>query len=294
MKRILSTMLVGVMCAAVGACQNSSGVPTTPTSFSTSGAASDAGTSSASTMASDASTSVRKADRRAHGQESQIEGLVEQLPPTTAPLTFVVAGVTVITNADTKFYDRGAVATFASLELGRRVHVKGQQTDAGLVAAAVMMQNPNLGVGGIEFTATITSVSGVSPIMQATIGAYTVNTNADTLVKRKGDVQTPAALQVGMTVTVIGRLQVDGTVTAKQIHIEGDAVGGLFEMEGSVGNLTGTCQTLSFKVSGYQITTTALTTFVPNCAALSNGSKVIVNGVVQAGGTIQATRVEKK
>lgn len=293
MRRCFSTMLVAVACAAVGACQNNPGGLTTPSSFSASSSSSDAGAMS-TPMASDASTSVRKSDRRGHAQESQLEGLVEQLPPTSAPLTLVVAGVTVVTNATTKFYERGGTATFASLVVGQRVHVKGVTTDAGLVAAAVMIQNTNLGVGGIEFTATIMSVSGVSPIVQATIGAYAVTTNAETVVKRKGDVQTPAALQVGMTVTVTGRLQTDGSVVAKQIHIEGDAVGGLFEMEGSVGNLTGACQTLSFKVSGYQITTTALTTFVPNCAAISNGSKVIVNGTVLAGGSIQATRVEKK
>jgi hypothetical protein len=238
---------------------------------------------------------VDKSDRRGHGQEDQIEGFVEQLPPTTAPLTLVVAGVTVITDVNTKFYERGGAATFASLLLGQRVHVKGTMSDAGLLAAAIMIQNPNTGVGGISFTDVISgTITGTPPALTLTIGTYTVKTNANTIVKRKGDVQDLLALQVGMTVTVIGRLELDGTVTAKQIHIESDAVGGLFEMEGSVGNLSGTCPALSFKVAGYQIATNGSTTFVPNCAAVSNGSKVIVKGTVQSGGSILATRVEKK
>lgn len=296
MRRMISMMLVGVTCAALSACQNMPASPTTLGGSANGGAStmsmSDPG---ASTMAPPTTPGERRKDRRGHGKEEQLEGLIEALPPATPALTLTVAGVTVVTNAETKFYLRGGAVTFAALELGQRVHVKGTTTDAGLLAAVVTVQNTNVGVGSIEFTAVIASKSGTNPNLTLLIGTYTVTTNANTSVRRKGDEQAPSALQVGMTVTVVGQLQTDGSVIAKAIHIEGDAVGGLFEMEGSVGNLTGTCATsVSFKVSGYQITTNALTVFVPNCAALSNGSKVIVNGTVQAGGSILATRVEKK
>jgi hypothetical protein len=68
-------------------------------------------------------------------------------------------------------------------------------------------------------------------------------------------------------------------------------------MSGSIGGLSGTCPTLSFSVSGYEITTTAVapaTVFTPSCASLSNGTKVTVKGTVLVGGSISATNVEKQ
>ena len=91
-----------------------------------------------------------------------------------------------------------------------------------------------------------------------------------------------------------GRLETDGTVTAKKIHIEGDAPGGEFEMTGTLAGRSGVCPTLAFSVSGYAITTTGATTFVPSCGALNNGTQVEVKGIVQLDGSVVATRVEKK
>ncbi len=53
-------------------------------------------------------TATVESDRRASGREEQLEGRVESLPPTTAAGTFVVAGRTVTTDANTKFFIQGA------------------------------------------------------------------------------------------------------------------------------------------------------------------------------------------
>jgi hypothetical protein len=316
-------------------------------------------------------TAAIESDHRSLGRETQLEGRVESLPPTTPALTLVVAGRTVTTDASTQFLLHGSPATFASLELGQRVHVKGEASGTSLLAREVKIQNTNTGTGlnlngvisgfsgtpaafeftvngqlvkgdtgtvffgnsefaqlvdgaivevkgsqrsgfvyavrihvereEIEFTGVITApITGTAPdlsfLVDSTID-HTVLTSAGTDVQRKGDKQTPAQLRAGMTVEVSGELLANGKVLAGKIHILGDAVGGEFQMSGSIGGLSGTCPTLSFSVSGYEITTTAVapaTVFTPSCASLSNGTKVTVKGTVLVGGSISATNVEKQ
>lgn len=325
-----------------------------------------------------ASSVVLESDRRASGSEVQLEGRVELLTPTPAPPSFVVAGQMVTTNASTTFYLHGQPAAFADLELGQRVHVKGQTTGTGtsasLLAREVNIQNTSTSTGlnlngvisgfkgtasGFEFTVNgqlvkgdaateffgnsqfaqlingavvevkgsqrsgyiyavrlhvevddaneleftgviLAPITGTAPDLAFRVDSavdYDVLTSALTDVQRKGDKQTPATLQVGMTVQVSGQLLTSGKVLAKKIQIEGDAVSGKFEMTGHIGGLSGTCPTVSFSVSGYQITTTSTvpaTTFSPSCASLSNGTEVKVEGIVQADFSVKATKVEKK
>lgn len=318
------------------------------------------------------STVELESDRRALGSEQQLEGRVESLPPTTAAGALTVAGQLVTTNSTTMFTLHGQPAAFADLELGQRVHVKGQMTGAGstasLLAREVKIQNTNTSTGlnlngvisgfsgtatafqftvngttvkgdanteffgnsqfaelvngalvevkgsqrdgyvyatrihiereEIEFTAAIASIGpGTAPDLTLTIGAYQVKTSAATDVRRNGDTQDVTVLYVGQTVEVTGSLLPGNIVIARKIQIEADVVGGIFEMEGSVGGLSGTCPTISFSVSGYAITTTAVapaTTFTPSCAALSNGTKVLVKGTFQAGLIVRASAVTKK
>jgi hypothetical protein len=317
------------------------------------------------------STATLESDRRALGSEVQLEGRVESLPPTTAAGALVVAGMTVTTDSSTLFTLQGQSATFNSLELGQRVHVKGQTSGSGsgssLLAREVKIQNTNtstgLNVNGvvsgftgtatafqftvngtlvkgdtateffgnsqfnelvngvtvtvkgaqrdgfvyatrihiereeIEFTAVISAKSGAAPDLDLTIGTYSVKTSSATEVRRQGDTQGVHVLYVGQTVQVTGRLLPGNLVIARKIQIEADAVGGIYEMEGSIGGLTGTCPTISFSVSGTPITTTAAapaTVFTPSCAALSNGTKVLVKGTFQTGLVVLASEVTKK
>lgn len=321
------------------------------------------------TLSLEGSTVTVHSDRRSNGSQLQLEGKVEALPPTTAALSFMVAGQLVTTDVDTKFFMQGAPALFTDLQVGQRVHVKGQAGATSMLASQVNIQNTHTDVGlnvngvvsnftgtasafeftvngtlvkgdantvffgnsqfahladgqtvtvkgtqntgfvyatrihveivEIEFTGVIVApITGTSPDRSFLVDAptdHTTKTNALTTVRRGSDTQTPAQLQVGMTVEVTGALLPDGTVIAKRIDILGDAVGGLFEMSGNIGGLSGSCATtLSFSVSGYSIVTTATTTFAPSCGAMSNGTKVTVKGTVLAGGSISATSVEKQ
>jgi len=97
-----------------------------------------------------------------------------------------------------------------------------------------------------------------------------------------------------MTVHVVGDRQPDGSIVARRVQIKDDAAGGLFQIEGAVGGLKGVCPAVTFGVNGYDIVTDAATTYAPvapGCSGLKSGSKVLVDGIVQADGSVLATSI---
>ena len=219
-----------------------------------------------------------------------LNGAISEFSGTASAFQFKVNGTLVKGDASTEFFGN---SQFAELANGAVVEVKGSQRDGYVYATRIHIEREDF-----EFTAVITAKSGTSPDLTLTIGAYTVKTSSATEVRRKGDTQDVSVLYVGQTVSVTGSLLAGGsTIIARKIGIESDASGGTFEMEGSIGGLTGTCPTISFSVSGYQITTSAAapaTVFTPSCAALSNGTKVRVKGTVQADLSVRASEVKKQ
>ena len=141
---------------------------------------------------------------------------------------------------------------------------------------------------------TLTVIGGTRPALVLTIGGTTVRTNGSTVVQRRGDTQDLSVLQVGMTIHVVGDRQSDGSIDARRLQIKDDAAGAEFEIEGSIGGLKGTCPAVTFGVNGFNIATTASTTFAPACGELKSGNKVRVRGVTQADGSVRATSVTRQ
>ncbi len=137
-------------------------------------------------------------------------------------------------------------------------------------------------------------MGGTRPALVLTIAGTTVRTSGSTEVQRRGDVQDLSVLQIGMTIHVVGDRRTDGSIDARRLQIKDDATGAEFEIEGSVGGLKGTCPTVTFGVNGFNIATTASTTFVPACGDLKSGNKVKVRGITQADGSVRATSVTRQ
>jgi hypothetical protein len=218
-----------------------------------------------------------------------LNGVVSGFTGTRSAFQFTVNGQLIKGDAATEFFGN---SDFLELVDGARVEVKGSQRDGHVYATRI-----HINVEDIEFTGTITAET--TPDLVFTIGGKTVKTSADTIVRRNGDEQTVSVLYVNQVVEVVGALLADGTVIARRISIVTDAPGGYFEMEGTMGGKSGTCPTLSFSVGGYQIATTGSgtpTVFDPagSCASLSNGTKVLVKGTVQANLSVLATLVKKQ
>jgi hypothetical protein len=231
------------------------------------------------------------------GSQDQLEGLVQSLPPTTAAGSFVVAGQTVTTDANTTFTNNGAPATFANLAIGTRVHVMGRSNGAALQASTVMIQNGATPPppGGQDTSASIdgllTSITGTAPNLTLIVGGTTVTTSASTDVRRRGDVQPLSVLQLNMDLHVEGTRMPNGSIAARMLQIKDDSTGGLFQISGPMGGLKGTCPSMTFGVNGFSIFTDASTAFTPACSTFKSGTKVTVTGVTQADGTVKATTV---
>ena len=230
-----------------------------------------------------------------------VNGTVETLTGTAAAFTFFVSGREIRGAATTVFYgDNDVPLTFSALKNGLRVEVKGEQRDAFVFAVRIHINGPTTPEPPQDDSASVegrlNAKTGTDPALTLTIGTTIVKTSAATEVQRRGDVQTLAALAIGQTVHAVGTRMADGSLDARKLQIKDDDTGGAFVIEGSRGGLKGTCPNLSFGVNGYSIVTTSATGFVPTtaCADLKSGTKVEVEGLRQADGSVTATKVTRK
>jgi hypothetical protein len=238
-----------------------------------------------------------ESQRRSLGSELQLEGRVESLPPTTLANTLIVAGQLVLTTAETKFFLRGGPATFADLQIGVRVHVKGQADGDALAASVVDIQNTNgelpVNVNGI--------IQGL--VISGTDFEMTINGR---LVK--GDANTEFFggttfddLADGERAEVKG-VQMDGFVYARRLHISGDDDEDSdmsASIEGILASIGGSGDALTLVVG----TTTVLTNEntrvdrrgdVQDLTVLQEGMRLHVIGTRQPDGSIIARRLQIK
>jgi hypothetical protein len=169
-------------------------------------------------MVAGASASIDSEVRSGAG-ESELEGRVESLPPTMPALTFKAAGRAVRTDSGTRFIDGSVTRTFADLQIGMRVHVKGTLAGDTFSASQVELQNAN--IVPVEVNGIIDSVTGTAATFQFRIGSRVVK--GDVLTAFFGDGDKPdsfASLKDGARVEVKGQ-QRDGFVYATRIHING-------------------------------------------------------------------------
>ncbi len=239
-----------------------------------------------------------EAERRSSGNEEQVEGRVESLPPTTAPGSLVVAGRTVMTDINTRVLMGSQTLAFADLAIGQRVHVKGQTSGGSLLASLIDIQNTN--------TSLPVNVNGVIGSLGATFGptAFTFFVGGREV---RGDGATEffggsafADLIVGARVEVKGQ-QGDGFVQALRIHVNGsddddDDDATEAEFTGTLTSIGGTAPALTLAIGGTTVTTTGATEVRRrgdnlDFTVLQIGQTIEVSGTVQAGGTVLAKKL---
>lgn len=195
------------------------------------------------------------------------------------------------------FGDGDTPDTFADLKNGERVEVKGEQRDGFVYAVRIHINGDSTTPPedtSASIHGTLNSIGSAKPNLTLRVDTTTVRTSASTDVKRRGDTQSLDNLKVGQSLHVVGTRQSDGTIDARLIEIDDDAVGGEFEIEGSIGGLHGACPAIQFNVNGFAISTGSSTTFDgAACSALKSGDPVDVKGTRLADGSIAATTVRK-
>lgn len=228
----------------------------------------------------------------------QVNGEVESFTGDRSLFEFEVGSRLVKGDDLTEFFGG---SEFADLRNDVRVEVKGQQRDGYVYAVRLHVneddeeeeeeeeQEASASIHGV-----LRAIAGTPPSLTLTVDDTTVGTSSETVVQRRGDVQTLEALRTGQTLHVIGTRRSDGSLDARRIQINDDETGGMAEIEGPVGGLRGSCPALGFGINGYDITTSSATAFEGvACAAVRNGTRVLVRGTRQANGSIAATLVRR-
>lgn len=235
-----------------------------------------------------------------------VNGVVDSLDTTALPLfTFKIGSRQIEGGADTRFFGDGDVLlTPDALKDGSRVEVKGELRDGVVYALRIHINGPTTPEPPQDDSASVEGVvsalAGTAPALTMKIGATAVTTDGQTVVQRRGDTQTLAAIADGQIVHAVGVRQADGSLLARKLQIKDDGPDGPFVIEGSLGGLKGVCPALTFGVNGYTVTTSSETSFLPGATttcetlALKNGMKVEVEGTRQADGTVAAKFVTKK
>lgn len=271
-----------VVCAIAAGCGESNTAPLAP--------ASSAGVSSVTAGGGTAANAKKKP-----APQVQLQGSVSALTGTASAFEFMV-GTRRVTGAASTEFKGGAAPSFARLLDGAKVHVSGANKGAYVEAARVTFQDEEAPVVETRVSGSISAITGSAPALTLTIGAYTVTTTSATLVRRKNETLTLAALAVAQKVEVTGEAGAGGVIDAFRIQITGEppVKPAPFQAKGAVSAVTGTCPIVTFAIEGRTVTTAASTKFVQiTCATLTNGRNVQVNGTT-VNGVSTAMNIKKR
>jgi hypothetical protein len=295
------------------------GVPAGATQLRFTGSGTDATVSIGDVRAGDSLTitvavngsaaAVLDDSRHPSGAPTPINGIARNLTGSPDQFEFTIDGRTIRGDRVTEFYGNPNMTrqrVFEELN-NTRTEVKAWPREGFWYAERLHVNTDDDGAEDPEedepespqdssasIEGTLTAMTGTRPTLVLTIANTTVRTSAATVVQRRGDVQDLSVLQLGMTIHVVGDRQSNGSIDARRLQIKDDAAGAEFEIEGSVGGLKGTCPAVTFGVNGFNVATTASTTFTPACSALKSGNKVKVKGITQADGSVRATSVTRQ
>jgi Domain of unknown function (DUF5666) len=156
------------------------------------------------------------------GAEVEFTGTLTSISSSTPGATLVVAGRTVHTSAATVVRRRGDSIAFSSLRTGQTVEVRGTSEASGSVLAnRLTIEDDAVAEQEIEFSGTISSISGSGPGATLVVAGRTVLTNASTVVRRRGDPVGFDRIRVGQRAEIKG-VQQGGTVLATRITLDDD------------------------------------------------------------------------
>lgn len=224
-----------------------------------------------------------------------LDGTVSGLTGTAASFTFTLDGRRVCGDAATEFKGGGRSPSFADLQNGDEVDVKGTQRETCVYAQRITFEDEDDEddeADEFEAEGAISGLSGTCPSIAFTLAGKTFRTNSSTEFKGGAC----SALANGDTVEAEGAVQADGSVLAKKVELEEDDEEGGREWEarGAISGLTGTCPAITFTLAGKAVRTNSSTRFNGvTCASIETGTALKVEGVLQADGSVVAKEVEK-
>lgn len=220
-----------------------------------------------------------------------LDGTVSALTGTAASFTFTLEGRTVCGDSATEFKGGGSSPSFADLQNGDEVHVKGAPRATCVYAERVNFDDDDDDAGEFEAEGTISGLTGTCPAITFTLAGKTFRTNSSTEFKGGAC----AAIANGNTVEAEGAVQTDGSVLAKKVEIEDDDDdANEWEARGAIAGLTGTCPAITFTLSGKTVRANSSTRFDDiTCASIANGTSLKVDGTLQTDGSVLAKKIRR-
>jgi uncharacterized protein DUF5666 len=181
-------------------------------------------------------------EEREGGPEAQLEGKIASV--NTGAHTFVISDISVSVPGSASIAHGSRTMTFSDLVVGARVHVKGSKTGSTITATRIEVQqsggpgpgngNGNGGNGNgtddndnddnddnpggaqeVEFTGTVSSLSGTCPALTFAAAGRSVTTTSSTNFRTEC-----SAIHNGLNVEVKGTATGNGPVTATRIKAE--------------------------------------------------------------------------
>lgn len=206
-----------------------------------------------------------------------------------------VRGTSVTPTPDAVIRHGHRILLFSSIAIGDHVQARGMMTEGVLVASEIKVEQTSREGGDAgEVHGVISGLSSTTgcPVLTFMVGTTTVQTSVATDF---GNV-TCSALANGAEVEAEGTRQPDGSILATTIELDDDEDDeDVVKVEGQIAGLSslGSCPAVSFTIGATHVATSASTKLEDvTCATLVNGMSVEVKGVVQADGSIAATKVE--
>jgi len=238
-------------------------------------------------------------ERRSTGSEEQVEGRIESLTSGGGGGTLVVGGRTVTVDADTQILQGSQALAFSALQVGQRVHVKGQPGVSALLATVVMLQNTNVDVP-VNLNGIVTGLTGTNVDFAFMVDGRAVE--GDAITEFFGG-SVFADLVNGARVEVKGQ-QRDGFVYATRIHVnredddedDEDEDDDQTSVSGILTAIGPPAATPVLTVGGQTVRTTATTDVLRQSdtltfAALQVGMRVVAHGTPQPDGSLLAAWV---
>ncbi|MBI4747393.1 MAG: hypothetical protein HY774_02850 [Acidobacteria bacterium] len=240
---------------------------------------------------------VRGSGGGGSGSEVKFYGAINSLP-TSSDLrgNWVVEGRNVLVTASTSLdQSRGSFA------VGVRVEVEGYaQSDGSVTAKSIHVDDNSTGGGSggmyIKFYDRIQTLPTSADLIGTwQVGGRSVQVTSSTQLDRsRGN------FAVGVLVEVEGSQQSDGTVMAKEIHVEssgggGSSSGSYFEFYGVIETQPASTGFVGdWTIAGRTVRVTSSTSIETRNGTLQIGALVEVKGVVDSAGVVTASRIEVK
>jgi hypothetical protein len=143
----------------------------------------------------------------------QLRGMIKSVETSGSQTLLMLQGIQVIVNEDTKIEVGGAAATASILKPGLQVKIEGAVTAEGWIAASVAAESAGNKKEQVRFEGTVVSLTGDS--MEVAVQGLPSNT---TKVLLEPKTKIPGTLMKDVLVLVIGTLNVDLTVTAREVR----------------------------------------------------------------------------